>query len=81
MTITQQDVQRLMDADMDDPVLVLLEGHTLVLSSGDLESDKYRGALQVASKSDIEKQSGALSEQERRELAARLDTEVTQRGG
>jgi hypothetical protein len=41
MTISQQDVQRLMDAEVNDLVLVLLEGHTLVLSSGYLDSDEY----------------------------------------
>jgi carbamoylphosphate synthase large subunit len=81
MTITQEDVQRLMDAEADDAVLVLIEGTTLVLSAADLDSDRYRGASTVARKSDIVKESGSLSEHERREVAARLDVEVSQRGG
>jgi hypothetical protein len=81
MTIAQEDVQGLMDAEADDAVLVLIEGTTLVLPAADLDSAEYRGAVPVAWKSDIVKQSGSLSEQERRELAARLDVEVSQRGG
>lgn len=81
MTISQEDVQRLASAEASDAVLVLLEGRTLVLSASDLDSAEYRGALPVAAKTDIVGQSGPLSEQECRDLAARLDIEVSQRGG
>ncbi|MEV4315598.1 hypothetical protein [Actinocrispum sp. NPDC049592] len=82
MTITHQDVQRLFDTQLDEPVLILTEGRTLVVSAADVD-DRYPGALTIGSKTGLVDEFGAdgPSERERGEVAARWDTEVSQRGG
>jgi hypothetical protein len=83
VTITEDDVQRLLDAQTDDSVLVLHEGRTLVLPAADLATDRYAGAFRLAARSDIVQEAGSetLSEHERKQIAARLDTEVSTLGG
>ncbi|CDP86249.1 MULTISPECIES: hypothetical protein [Mycolicibacterium] len=82
MTISADDVRRLLASDVADAVLVLIQGHTEVVPAGELESDDYRGALRVASRSDLIKQAGGvqLSEKQMAEEAAKLDSEISNLG-
>ncbi|MBU9762549.1 hypothetical protein FR943_01610 [Mycobacterium sp. TNTM28] len=82
MTISTDDVRRLLVSDAADAVLILVQGHTDVVPAQQLDSDEYRGALQVVSRSDlIEHTHGAqLSEQQMAEEAAKLDSEISELG-
>ncbi|WP_066900467.1 hypothetical protein [Mycolicibacterium houstonense] len=82
MTISADDVRRLLASDVADAVLVLVQGHTEVVSAEQLESDEYRGAMRVAARSDLIEQSrGAqLSEEQLAEEAAKLDSAVSNLG-
>lgn len=82
MTISADDVRRLLASDVDDAVLVLIEGHTDVVPAEQLESDEYRGALRVISRSDlIGRARGAqLSEEQMAEEAAKLDSAISELG-
>lgn len=82
MTISADDVRRLLASDEADPVLVLIQGHTDVVPAGRLDTDEYRGALRVVSKSDLIGQTDGvqLSEQQMAEEAAKLDSEISNLG-
>jgi hypothetical protein len=63
-------------------VLVLVEGRTEVIGTGQLASDQYRGALEVISREDLAKRLGdAPSEHDVAEQAALLDSTVSELGG
>ncbi|MCT7657534.1 hypothetical protein [Mycobacterium deserti] len=80
--ISVDDVRQLLQADGKDAVLVLIEGRTEVISGGRLESDQYRGALEVVSRDDLVSRVGAdPSDHELTELASTLDAEVSELGG
>ena len=82
MTISIDDVRRLLQADEPDSVLVLVEGRTEVIGAGQLASDQYRGALEVISRDDVTKRLGdAPSEHDLAEQAALLDAAVSEMGG
>jgi hypothetical protein len=82
MTISSDDVRRLLQSDETDAVLVLVEGRTEVIGSGRLASDRYRGALEVISRDDLAKRLGdAPSEHDVAEQAAMLDAAVGEMGG
>jgi hypothetical protein len=82
MTISTDDVRRLLQADEPDSVLVLVEGRTEVIGAGQLASDQYRGALEVISRDDLAKRLGdAPSEHDVAEQAAQLDAAVSEMGG
>lgn len=82
MTISTDDVRRLLAAEQADAVLVLVEGRTEVIGAGQLASESYRGALEVASRDDVVKRLGdAPSEHDLAEQAALLDTAVSELGG
>jgi hypothetical protein len=82
MTISTDDVRRLMQSDEPDSVLVLVEGRTEVIGAGRLASEQYRGALEVISRDDLMKRLGdAPSEHDVAEQAALLDTAVSELGG
>lgn len=83
MTISADDVRRLLASDASDAVLVLVQGHTEVLRGDELESDRYRGALQVVSSADLLSRVGGaqLSEHEMAEEAAKLDAAIANLGG
>jgi len=80
--ISTGDVRRLLDAG-PDAVLVVLEGQTEVLNPAALDTDAYRGALQVVTRAELIQQAGSdeLSERELAEQAAALDTAVSELGG
>ncbi|MBE1549707.1 hypothetical protein GGC64_003747 [Mycobacterium sp. OAS707] len=82
MTISSDDVRRLLQSDEPDTVLVLVEGRTEVIGSGQLASDQYRGALEVISRDDLAKRLGDTpSEHDVAEQAALLDSAVSEMGG
>ena len=82
MTISSDDVRRLLQSDESDSVLVLVEGRTEVVGAGQLASDRYRGALEVISRDDLAKRLGDTpSEHDVAEQAALLDSAVSEMGG
>ncbi|WP_369802959.1 hypothetical protein [Mycobacterium sp. EPa45] len=80
--ITRDDVRRLLDGD-SDAVLVLVEGRIEVIDPAALDTDDYRGALQVITRAELVEQAGGedLSDRELVEQAAALDTAITELGG
>lgn len=82
MTISTDDVRRLLAANDADAVLVLVGGRTAVIGASQLASEQYRGALEVISRDDLTKRLGdAPSEHDLAEQAALLDTAVSELGG
>jgi hypothetical protein len=82
MTISIDDVRRLLQSDEPDSVLVLVEGRTEVIGAGRLASEQYRGALEVISRDDLVKRLGdAPSEHDLAEQAALLDSAISELGG
>ncbi|MHC9291506.1 hypothetical protein ACRCUN_03520 [Mycobacterium sp. LTG2003] len=83
MTISADDVRRLLASDASDAVLVLVQGRTEVVPQDQLESDRYRGALQVASRAELLSRTGdaQLSEHEMAEEAAKLESTIANLGG
>ncbi|MGE2833272.1 hypothetical protein [Mycobacterium sp. SMC-4] len=83
MTISTDDLRRLLDAG-PDATLVLIEGRTKILTAGDSDSDENRGALEVISRAALLERTGGstnLSESELTAQATALDTAVTELGG
>ncbi|MEZ0354960.1 hypothetical protein AB4879_01510 [Mycobacterium sp. SA01] len=82
MMITPDDVRRLLDGD-PDAVLVLIEGRTEVVGPAALDTDDYRGALQVITRAELVEQAGGekLSDRELSEQAAALETAIAELGG
>ncbi|APE17382.1 hypothetical protein BOH72_21110 [Mycobacterium sp. WY10] len=80
--ITRDDVRRLLDGDSGS-VLVLVEGRTEVVEPAALDTDDYRGALQVITRAELVEQAGSeqLSDRELVEQAALLETAVAELGG
>lgn len=80
--ITRDDVRRLLDGESDS-VLVLIEGRTEVLDPAALDTDDYRGALQVITRGELVAQAGGeqLSDRELSEQAAALETAIAELGG
>jgi hypothetical protein len=58
MTISTDDVRRLLKSDEPDSVLVLVEGRTEVIAARRLASEAYRGALEVVSRDELVKRLG-----------------------
>ncbi|MGC2652718.1 MAG: hypothetical protein WA317_03740 [Mycobacterium sp.] len=83
MSIAADDVRRLLGAGDTDAVLVLIEGHTEILSAQELTSPAYRGALRVASREEVIARTGRadLSDRELAEQAESLDVAVRNVGG
>jgi hypothetical protein len=82
MTISTDDVRRLLAADDAEAVLVLVGGRTAVIGASQLASEQYRGALEVISRDVLTKRLGdAPSEHDLAEQAALLDTAVSELGG
>lgn len=83
MTITSDDLRRLLDAG-PDAALVLIAGRTKVLTAGDLDRDENRGALEIISRAALVERVGGtdmLSESELSAQARALETAVTELGG
>ena len=80
--VTADDVGRLLAAGAD-AVLVLVEGRVHVAAPAELDSDPYRGALQIITREELVRGAGGeeLSERELTERAAELDSAVSELGG
>lgn len=83
MSIAADDVRRLLGAGDTNAVLVLIEGHTEIITAEQLTSPAYRGALQVASRRELVARTGTadLSDRELEEQAENLDVAVRNLGG
>ena len=83
MTISSDDVRRLLDSELKDAILVLVEGRTEVIGAGQLASQEYRGALEVVTREDLVRLLGGAEPSDRdvAEQAAALDTAVSELGG
>ncbi|KMO75342.1 NADH dehydrogenase [Mycolicibacterium chlorophenolicum] len=83
MTISTDDVRRLLTAD-PDALLVLIEGRAEVITSKALDDDAFRGAMEVISRAALLERTGGATDLADAELsmqAAALDTAVTELGG
>ncbi|WP_179466798.1 hypothetical protein [Mycolicibacterium vinylchloridicum] len=80
--ITADNVRQLLDSEIDT-VLVLIEGRVDVIDPAALDTDDYRGALQVITREELIEQAGReqLSDRELVEQAAALDMAVAELGG
>ena len=83
MTIGAEDVRQLLASPEASAALVVIEGRAAVVAPADLDSDDYRGALQVATRQELVQRVGHadLSERELAEQAEELDTAVRNLGG
>ena len=83
MTISSDDVRRLLAASEADAVLVLIEGRPEVIAAAAVDSAAFRGALTVATRQQIIERVGSaeLSEHELAEQAASLDAMISNLGG
>lgn len=83
MTIGADDVRRLLASQDGDTALVVIEGRAAVVAPAELNSDEYRGALQVATRQELVQRVGhaELSDRELAEQAEELDTAVRNLGG
>lgn len=82
MTVTAEDVRRLLEAGAD-AVLVMVEGRVDVVEPAALDTEQYRGALQVTTRDELIRAAGAqrLSDRDLTEQAAALDSAVSELGG
>lgn len=81
MTISSQDLRRLLDGD-EGSALVLVEGRVEVITADQKSDDAFRGALEVISRSELLDRIGSRSSEDRLEAqAAALDTAVNELGG
>ncbi|MDF2825278.1 MAG: pyridine nucleotide-disulfide oxidoreductase [Mycobacterium sp.] len=82
MTIVSNDVEQLLGAG-PDAVMVLIEGRVEVIGRDELDTDEYRGALEVISRHDLLERAGGteLTDNEMEEQAAALDVAVSELGG
>ncbi|MFE9676901.1 hypothetical protein ACFYO5_22575 [Streptomyces sp. NPDC006259] len=80
--VTRQHVRELLEARDDGPTLVVVEGRAQVVSADDLRSDRYAGALEVASGEELTRRATPSpdSEGELDALAATLNTMVAKLG-
>ena len=82
MMISSDDVKNLLDAG-PDAMMVLIEGRAEVIGADELDTDDYRGALEVISRDALLDRTGGadLTEHEIDEQAAGLDAAVSELGG
>lgn len=81
MTISNDDVRAVLQAETN-AVLVLIEGRTAVITQQEVDSDDYRGALQIITRDELRQRAGTaeLSDHDVAELAGALDVGVTELG-
>jgi hypothetical protein len=81
--IGTEDVRQLLASADADAALVVMEGRAAVVTPAELDSDEYRGALQVATRQELVQRVGhaELSDRELAEQAEELDTAVRNMGG
>jgi hypothetical protein len=80
--ITADNVRRLLDSEIG-AVLILVEGRVEVIDPAALDTDDYRGALQVITREELIEQAGGeqLSDRELLEQATALEMAVADLGG
>ncbi|OCB46321.1 hypothetical protein A5677_03950 [Mycobacterium malmoense] len=82
MTVSADDVRRLLDSHDERAVLVAIEGRVDVASPAELDTADYRGALRIATRQEVLERAGGaqLSERELAEQAEELDTAIRNLG-
>ncbi|WP_033320308.1 hypothetical protein [Streptomyces yerevanensis] len=80
--ITSEQIEALLASDAEGPTLIVTAGTVVVVPASALDSERYRGAVEIISRHDLVAQLGtdAPSRRDLKETAARLDTAVTQLG-
>lgn len=80
--IRPEHVEALLGSDADDATLIVTAGSLVVVPASALDSERYRGALEIISRHDLVTRlgTGAPSRRDLEETAARLDTAVTRLG-
>lgn len=80
--IGPEQIKALLESHADDPTLIVAAGAAVVVPASALDSDRYRGALEIISRHDLVAQLGTdvPSRRDIEELAARLDTAATRLG-
>ena len=82
MTVGVDDVRRLLASPEPGAALVVIEGRVDIATPSELDTDEYRGALQVATRQEVVRRAGGeeLSDRELAEQAEELDTAVRNLG-
>ena len=82
-TIEPADVRRLLESDVDEPVLVLLEGKAHVVPDAERDDGEFRGALRIVSRDELQSMSGVeeASGPDLERLAVVLSDAVDNLGG
>jgi len=86
MTITAEDVRRLLAAEEPEASIVVVEGRAEVVSAKDLGAGRYAGAVVVTDRKHLVETATELdpenpSDSDLQALAERLNTEITLLGG
>jgi hypothetical protein len=83
--IAREHLEQLLDRpDEEDARLIVVLGRALVVPADALREDRYRGALEIASRRNVAGRLGSESAASRTaldEVAAQLDTQLSQLGG
>ncbi|MGW7054290.1 hypothetical protein [Streptomyces sp. NPDC054887] len=81
--ITEDHVRELLRSRVAEPTLVVVEGRARVVPAADLESDAYRGAIEVVSAEDLARRLDSTdpSDQDISAVASGLNTSVAELGG
>ncbi|MER5833895.1 hypothetical protein ABT116_24335 [Streptomyces sp. NPDC002130] len=80
--IRPEHIEALLGSDADDATLILTAGTVAVVPASALDSERYRGALEIVSQRDLATRLGTTTPSRRdlEETAARLDTAATRLG-
>ncbi|PNG21993.1 hypothetical protein [Streptomyces cahuitamycinicus] len=80
--IRPEHIEALLGSDADDATLIVTVGTVVVVPASALDSERYRGALEIISRHDLVTRLGtsAPSRRDLEETAAGLDTAVTRLG-
>jgi len=83
MIVGSADVRRLVESQDPDCSLVLYRGKTALVAADELEADRYPGALPIVTQREALDMLGGGNPSERQidELAASLDTVMSEMGG
>lgn len=80
--ITEEHVRDLLRPRADEPTLVVVQGRAQVIPAAELDSDRYRGALDVVSAQDLARRIGTRtpSDEDISALASTLNATVAELG-
>ncbi|ONI85653.1 hypothetical protein ALI22I_28205 [Saccharothrix sp. ALI-22-I] len=83
MTVKARHLRELLDSDLPDPNLVLIEGRLEVIPVDDLDTDRFRGALLLVSRSELLARGvdEDSSDEDLERQAATISTAVNELGG